>query len=242
MIHMVQELFGQTLRELAPCPLCGPPNEPAVADNEYAQRNPSINPCGNDPNAQHDHRCDHRKIIRAGVATVRAIATSRIQNACSTHPDEGDNPDQGANRYRSKQAGKNGCFRHPPRKQTGVNTAKPIARGLSLRVGHRLLRAAGGRTRFTGSYCLNWRTRYRAVGAEHAAIASLRLQFRAAAGAFIEELTGIGRHGLRFCNGAVRTNYGRLKKHRINSWVRTDSRPWWLPMSVGSHRLWRRHR
>src|SRR5712672_1675914 len=36
------------LREFPPCPLCGPPYEPAPADNEHAQRNPSINPCGND--------------------------------------------------------------------------------------------------------------------------------------------------------------------------------------------------
>jgi hypothetical protein len=130
----------------------------------------------------------------------------------------------------------------PPLTHNGHRAAKPAARGLGRRVGHRLLRTAGGRAWFTGAYCLNWRTRYRAIGAEHAAIARLRLQLRAATGALIEELTGIGRHGLRFCNGAVRTGDGRLKKHRISSWVRTDSRPWWLPISVGPHWLWRRHR
>src|SRR5713226_311382 len=67
------------LRELPPCPLCGPPYEPAPADNEQAQGNPSINPCENDPHAQHEHRYDHRKIIRAGVAAVRAIAPPRVQ-------------------------------------------------------------------------------------------------------------------------------------------------------------------
>jgi len=231
-----------TLGELPPYPLCGPPYEPASADNEHAQRNPSINSCGNDPHAQHDHRHDHREIVRSRIAAVRAITASRIQNACRTHPDEDDDPDQGANRYRNKQAGKNGCFRYPPRQQAGVKAAKPVARGLGRRVGHRLSRTAGGRARFTGAYCLDWWTRHRAVGAEHAAIARLRLQLRAAAGAFIEELAGIGRHGLHFCNGAMRTGDGRLKKHRISSWVRTDSPPWWSPMSVDSHRLWRRHR
>src|SRR5882757_36491 len=36
-----------SLGELAPCSFCGPPYEPAATDNEYAQRNPSIDPCGN---------------------------------------------------------------------------------------------------------------------------------------------------------------------------------------------------
>jgi hypothetical protein len=46
---------------------------------------------------------------------------------------------------------------------------------LGRRVGHCLLRTAGGSTRFAGPYCLNWRTRHRTVGAEHAAIARLGL-------------------------------------------------------------------
>jgi hypothetical protein len=100
-----------TLGELPPCPLCGPPYEPAPADNEHAQRNPSINSCGNEPRAQHEHRYDHRKIIRAGIAAVRAIASSRVQYARHAHPNETDDPDRGANRYRDKQAHKNGCVR-----------------------------------------------------------------------------------------------------------------------------------
>ena len=90
--------------------------------------------------------------------------------------------------------------------------------------------------------CLNWRTRHRAVGTENATIAGPGFQLCAAASAFIEELTGIGRHGLRFRNAAVRTGDGRLKKHWISSWVRMDNLPWWSPKSAGSHRLWRRHR
>jgi hypothetical protein len=40
----------------------------------------------------------------------------------------------------------------------------------------------------------------------------------------------------------VRTGDGRLKKHRISPWARTDNPAWWSPTSVGSHRLWHRHR
>ena len=162
---------AHALGEFPPCPLGGPPYEPAPADNEHAQRNPSINPCGNDPHAKHAHRYDHRKIVRAGVAAVRAITPPRIQNTRRAHPDESGDPDHGAKRYGNKQTGNNGCFRHPPRQQASVYTAKPVARGLSRRVGHRLLRTAGGSTRFAGAYCLNWRTRHRAVRAEDAAIA-----------------------------------------------------------------------
>src|SRR5882762_6609680 len=67
------EMADPILRELPPCPLCGPPYEPAPAHNEQAQGNPSINACGNDPRAQREDWYDHRKIIRAGVAAVRAI-------------------------------------------------------------------------------------------------------------------------------------------------------------------------
>ena len=95
-----------TLRELPPCPLCGPPYEPAPADNKHAQRNPSINACGNDPHAQREDRYDHRKIIRTGIAAVRAVAPPRIQDARRAHPDEGDDPDHGAKGYRNKQTGK----------------------------------------------------------------------------------------------------------------------------------------
>src|SRR5216684_8209702 len=231
-----------TLRELPPCPLCGPPYEPAPADDDHAQTNPSKYADGDEPRTERHHGHDHGEIVRAGVAAMRAIAPPRVQYARRAHPDESDDPDHGANSYRNKQTGKNGCFRHPPRQQAGVHTAKPVARGLDRRDGHRLLRTAGGSIRFAGAHCLNWRTRHRAVGAEHAAIACLRLQLRAATGAFIEELTGIGRHDLRFRNGAVRTGDGRFKKHRISSWARTDNLPWWSPMSVGSHWLWRRHR
>jgi hypothetical protein len=161
------------ISELPSYPLCNPPYEPAPADNEHAQRNPSINPCGHDPHAQHEHRYDHRKIVRAGVAAVRAITPPRIRHARCAHPDEGDDPDHGAKRYRDKQTGKNRSLRYPPRQQAGVHTAKPVARGLDWRVGHRLLRTAGGSTRFAAAHCLNWRTRHRAVGTEHAAIARL---------------------------------------------------------------------
>jgi hypothetical protein len=99
-----------------------------------------------------------------------------------------------------------------------------------------LLRAAGSGAALARALGLHRRARQRAVGTEHATIARLWLQFCAAAGAFIEELAGISRHGLRFRERAVRTDDGRLKKHRISSWARTDSPPWWWA-AVGSHRL-----
>jgi integrase len=64
---------------------------------------------------------------------------------------------------------------YSPRQPAGVHAAKPVARGLDRRVGHRLLRTAGGSTRLANAHCLNWRTGHRAVGAEHAAIARLWL-------------------------------------------------------------------
>ena len=89
---------------------------------------------------------------------------------------------------------------------------------------------------------LNRRARHRAIGAEHATIAGLWLQLCAATGALVKELTSIGRHGLRFRDRAMRTSDGRLNKHRINSWARMDNLPSWWPRSVGSDRLWHRHK
>ena len=89
------------LKGTSPCPLCGPPYEPASADDEQGQEHPFINPRGNDP--QHERGDDHREIIRSRVAAVSAIAPPRIQNAGRTDPDEGDDPDHGANGCRNKQ-------------------------------------------------------------------------------------------------------------------------------------------
>ena len=44
---------------------------------------------------------------------------------------------------------------------------------------------------------LDWRARHRPVGAEHAAVASLRFEHRVAMLALVEPLAGVGRHGLR---------------------------------------------
>ena len=61
--------------------------------------------------------------------------------------------------------------------------------------------------------CLNWRTGYRAVGAEYAAVTLLRSQHRAAAGALVENLAGVGRHGFHLSGGAMRAGNNRLKEH-----------------------------
>src|SRR5258708_35225271 len=163
------------LRELPPCSLCGPPYKPASPEDDHAQTNPSKYADGDETRTERHHGHDHSEIVRSGVAAVRANTPPRIQHARRAHPDEGDDPDHSAKRYRDKQTGKNGCFRHPPRQHAGVHTAKPVPRGLDRRVGHRLLRTAGGSTRFAVAHGLNWRTRHRAVGTEHAAIARLGL-------------------------------------------------------------------
>src|SRR6266851_3915934 len=110
-----------TLRELPPCPLCGPPYEPAPADNDHAQTNPSKYADGDEPRTERHHGHDHGEIVRSGVAAMRAIAPPRVQYARHAHPDESDDPDHCANSYRNKQTGKNGCLRHPPRQQAGVH-------------------------------------------------------------------------------------------------------------------------
>src|SRR5262249_13412763 len=57
------------------------------------------------------------------------------------------------------------------------------------------------------------RARHRTVGAEHATIARLRPQAGAAAGAFVIESAGIGRHDLRFGHAAMRTSNDRFADH-----------------------------
>ena len=96
-----------------------------------------------------------------------------------------------------------------------MHTPKPVARDLGRRVGHRLLRTAGGSTRFASARCLNWRTRHGAVGAEHATITRLWLQLRAATGALVKELTGIGRHLLCLGRGTVWTGDHGFTDHGI---------------------------
>ena len=61
---------------------------------------------------------------------------------------------------------------------------------------------------------LDRRTRHRPVGAEHAAVARLRPQRRAALRARIENPAGIRRHRLRFRRCAVRAGDDRFKDHR----------------------------
>src|SRR5215469_5690594 len=67
--------------------------------------------------------------------------------------------------------------------------------------------------RFQGSLRLDWRARRRTVGKEHAAIAWLRLEARAAATAFVKELAGIGRHGLGLGRAAMRASDDGCKYH-----------------------------
>jgi len=61
---------------------------------------------------------------------------------------------------------------------------------------------------------LDRRTRDIAVRAEYAAIPWLRPQLRPATGALIEELTGIGRHGLRLRGATVRASDDGFRDHK----------------------------
>jgi len=64
---------------------------------------------------------------------------------------------------------------------------------------------------------LDWRTRNRPVGTEDAAITGPRAQECAAAGAFIEKLTGVRRHRLTFRGPAYRAGDGGIRDHRQRS-------------------------
>jgi hypothetical protein len=87
-----------------------------------------------------------------------------------------------------------------------VHTAKPVARGLGRRVGHRLLRAAGGSARFAGAHCLNWRTRHRTVRAEHATVSRFWFEPNTASGAIIKELASVRWHRLHCLMTALGTS------------------------------------
>jgi hypothetical protein len=131
----------------------------------------------------------------------------------------------------------------PTSEQPRRRAAQPVARAcVGLDAHCCLSRAARGCAALARPLSLHRRPRHRAIGAEHTTIARLRLQLCAAASALVKELTGVGRHGLRFRERAVRTSDDRLKKHRFNSWARMDNLPSWWPRSVGSQRLWHCHR
>jgi len=99
-----------------------------------------------------------------------------------------------------------------------------------------LPRTAGSRAGPARTLRLNRRTRYRAVGTEHATIALLRLKHPATAGAFIKEAAGIGRHGFRFCGGAVRAGDDGFKDHGISLNHITEIR---ISGRIGQHRRYR---
>ena len=110
----------------------------------------------------------------------------------------------------------------------------PLMSPLRRSSARRAIAAASG-------FRLHGRTRHRSVGTEHAAVARLRLQLCATAGANIEKLTGIGRHDLRLRKGAVWTGDDRLKRHEERLSAADSIAPWQLAVAVDSHRLWRPH-
>src|SRR5260370_10464663 len=63
---------------------------------------------------------------------------------------------------------------------------------------------------------LDWWTRNRPVGAEHATNPGLRTQERAATGALVEKLAGIDRHYLALCNAAHRARDSGIQGHVLS--------------------------
>src|SRR5262249_19252199 len=72
---------------------------------------------------------------------------------------------------------------------------------------------AGIPVQLTRTLSLDRRAWYRTIGTEYAAIALLRPQRRAAAGAIVKEPTSVGRHGLRFGSAAMRARNDGFKDH-----------------------------
>ena len=69
---------------------------------------------------------------------------------------------------------------------------------------------------------LNRRARHGPVGAEHAAIARFRLEYRVALPALIKPLAGIGGHGLGLVVAAFRTGQCRLKQQCVHRLFRAS--------------------
>jgi hypothetical protein len=89
---------------------------------------------------------------------------------------------------------------------------------------------------------LNRRARYRAIRAEHAAIALPRSQRRAATDTFVEELAGISRHGFRFGGSAMRAGDNAFKDHGAYLWASPRYSITICPSTVVSGQLQRRRR
>ena len=79
-------------------------NQLTSDQNDYSQHEPSEKIRFEDAGAEREHGRNHRKIIRAGVAAVRACASLCIQDARRSHPDQCNDPNHGSERHREKQA------------------------------------------------------------------------------------------------------------------------------------------
>src|SRR5713101_8813881 len=102
---------------------------------------------------------------------------------------------------------------NPPREQICERTAEPIVRLQDDGACHHSTRTAGSSSGFTGALGLDRRAWHRTVGAEHATVTLLRTQHRAAPGALVEELAGVGRHTFRFGGSGKRACDDRFKDH-----------------------------
>jgi len=187
---------------------------------------------GTTPHAlTHNHQARSWRDSKVPVVATRAFDYSVAHSECMPCPSKRGATIQITARADTgtKQTGKNGCFRHPPRQAGWFARCQARSRAV-LGVGALVIVCYAQARRphplqLTGAYCLNWRTRVTEAGRSRTRSnrPALGFSFRTAASAFIEKK--LTRHrsaivSVFFCDGAVRTGDGRLKKHRISSWAR----------------------
>jgi len=174
--------YGTALRELSPCAFAGP-HMSQLPPRMIAPNKPIQTVDGDEPRTEQALRVRSWRDNK-GRCSGNVCDCSVVHLATHARP----NPDEAMiqitrNRYRKKQSATMAALgTHHASKL--VCRCQPIARDFDRRGCSSPLRTAGRQPRFASALCLDWRTRHRAVGTEHAAIARLGFQLCAAAGAF----------------------------------------------------------
>src|SRR5262245_3866818 len=66
------------LRELPPCSLSGPPDDPTAGEDKNCKCEPTVEAGINNVSGKQDYGYDHREIKRSSIAAMRATTASRI--------------------------------------------------------------------------------------------------------------------------------------------------------------------